>query len=131
MFCGEDRGSLRSFAHFCIDAGADVVFGHGPHVARAMELYKEHLIAYSLGNFCTPYGISLSGISGYAPLLEVKLDSAGRFSGGRIHSFLQVRGQGPRLDSKHLAAQEVCRLTQLDCPQGLLQISDEGVLRRK
>ena len=131
MFCGEDRGSLRSFAHFCIDAGADVVFGHGPHVARAMELYKEHLIAYSLGNFCTPYGISLSGISGYAPLLEVKLDSAGRFSGGRIHSFLQVRGLGPRLDSKHRAAQEVRRLTQLDFPQGLLQISDEGVLRRK
>lgn len=73
VFCGEDRGSLRSFAHFCIDAGADVVFGHGPHVARAMEVYKEHFIAYSLGNFCTPYGISLSGISGFAPLLELQI----------------------------------------------------------
>lgn len=131
IFCGEDRGSLRSFAHFCIDAGADVVFGHGPHVARAMELYKEHLIAYSLGNFCTPYGISLSGISGYAPLLEVWLDSVGRFAGGRIHSFLQQRGKGSRLDSSHRAAQEIRRLTQLDFPQGHLQITSEGVLSKK
>lgn len=131
VFCGEDRGSLRSFAHFCIDAGADVVFGHGPHVARAMEVYKEHLIAYSLGNFCTPYGISLSGISGYAPLLELQIDNEGRFQSGKIHSFIQHRGIGPRLDINHSAAREIRRLTQLDFPKGVLQIHADGTLSKE
>lgn len=34
-----------------IDAGADAVIGHHPHVLQGMELYKGKLIAYSLGNF--------------------------------------------------------------------------------
>lgn len=130
VFCGEDRGSLRSFAHFCIDAGADVVFGHGPHVARAMEVYKEHFIAYSLGNFCTPYGISLSGISGFAPLLELQIDNEGRFQNGKIHSFIQHRGIGPRLDVNNSAAKEISRLTQLDFPNGVLKIHADGSLSK-
>lgn len=130
-FYGEDRGSLREFAHFCIDAGADVVYGHGPHVVRAVELYKEHLIAYSLGNFCTPYGMSLSGISGYAPVLEVKVLSDGRFVGGRIHSFIQQRGVGPRLDTENRVAREMRRLTLLDVPGTPIDIADDGTITRK
>ena len=34
-----------------IDAGADLVVGHGPHLLRGMELYKGKPIFYSLGNF--------------------------------------------------------------------------------
>lgn len=131
VFCGEDRGSLREFAHFCIDAGADVVFGHGPHVTRAVELYKEHFIAYSLGNFCTPYGMSLSGISGYAPVLELQLREDGRFAEGQIHSFIQQRGLGPRKDEQHRVAREMKRLTLLDMPQTPLVIDDYGLIRRK
>lgn len=130
-FYGEDRGSLREFAHFCIDAGADVVYGHGPHVVRAVELYKEHLIAYSLGNFCTPYGMSLSGISGYAPVLEVKVLSDGRFAGARIHSFIQQRGVGPRLDTENRVAREMRRLTLLDVPGTPIDIADDGTITRK
>jgi poly-gamma-glutamate capsule biosynthesis protein CapA/YwtB (metallophosphatase superfamily) len=33
-FLGEDRGDLIAFTHKMIDAGADVVFGHGPHIMR-------------------------------------------------------------------------------------------------
>ena len=36
----ENRGNVYEFAHTLIDAGADVVFGHGPHVPRAIEVYK-------------------------------------------------------------------------------------------
>ncbi len=39
------------FAHLAIDNGADLVLGHHPHVLQGMELYKNRLIAYSLGNF--------------------------------------------------------------------------------
>ena len=44
---------LTELGHEVIDHGADIVFGHGPHVTRAMEIYKDRLICYSLGNFCT------------------------------------------------------------------------------
>jgi poly-gamma-glutamate synthesis protein (capsule biosynthesis protein) len=36
--------------HAAVDAGADIVFGHHPHVIQAVELYKRGVIAYSLGN---------------------------------------------------------------------------------
>ncbi|MBN9429286.1 MAG: CapA family protein [Burkholderiales bacterium] len=39
------------FAHAAIDAGADVVAGHGPHVTLGVELYRGRPIFYSLGNF--------------------------------------------------------------------------------
>ncbi|HEY8206265.1 MAG TPA: CapA family protein [Myxococcaceae bacterium] len=50
-FLGEDRGDERAFAHTVVDAGADLVLGHGPHLLRGMERYKGRLIAYSMGNF--------------------------------------------------------------------------------
>ncbi|MBI4936228.1 MAG: CapA family protein [Actinobacteria bacterium] len=42
---------LRRAAHDAIDAGADLVVGHHPHVLQGFEWYRGHLIAYSLGNF--------------------------------------------------------------------------------
>jgi len=38
-------------AHRAIDAGADVVIGHHPHVLQGIERYKNGVIFYSLGNF--------------------------------------------------------------------------------
>ena len=34
-----------------IEAGADVVTGHGPHVLRGIEIHRDKPILYSLGNF--------------------------------------------------------------------------------
>jgi poly-gamma-glutamate synthesis protein (capsule biosynthesis protein) len=42
---------LQEFAHFCIDKGAHAVVGHGPHLLRPMEIYKQRPIFYSLGDF--------------------------------------------------------------------------------
>lgn len=42
---------LVDAAHAAIDAGADVVVSHGPHVLRGIEIYKGRPIFYSLGNF--------------------------------------------------------------------------------
>ena len=39
-------------AHACIDAGADLIVGHSPHVPKAIEVYKGKAIFYSLGVFC-------------------------------------------------------------------------------
>lgn len=46
-----------SFAHALIDAGADVVFGHSPHVFRGIEIYKKKVILYSAGNFIDDYAV--------------------------------------------------------------------------
>ena len=131
-FLGENRGNLRSFTHFCIDNGADVVYGHGPHVVRAVELYKGHFIAYSLGNFCTPYGVNISGISGYAPVLQLTINASdGTFAGGKINSFIQQRGKGPRRDPQNLVAKEIRSLTNADFSNPLLTIADDGIISRK
>lgn len=42
---------LQTFSHACIDAGADAIIGHGPHVLRGIEIYNQRPIFYSLGNF--------------------------------------------------------------------------------
>jgi hypothetical protein len=77
-FYGEDRGDVYEFAHSLIDAGADIIFGHGPHVTRAVEVYKK-FIAYSLGNFCTYGGINVSGINGWSPILKSIHKQSGNF----------------------------------------------------
>lgn len=47
----EPADFIIEFAHACIDAGADIVIGHGPHMLRGLEIYKGKPIFYSLGNF--------------------------------------------------------------------------------
>ena len=128
---GERRGNVEKFAHTAIDAGADIVFGHGPHVPRAAELYNDRIIFYSLGNFCTPYQMSLTGISGYAPMPEVMVDAKGNFLGGKIHSFIQKPGIGPRLDSSNAAAALIKSLSLSDFPNSPLAIASDGTLSRK
>ncbi len=97
-YYGEPRGDVVRFARMVVDAGADFVFGHGPHVVRGAERYEDRLIAYSLGNFATYYGISVAGIKGVAPILIVTLDGNGRFVEGEIVSTEQIRPAGPSVD---------------------------------
>lgn len=99
-YFGEPRGDVVRFARMMVDAGADLVVGHGPHVVRAMERYRNRLIAYSLGNFATYYGISVEGIKGIAPVLVATLDGEGNFLEGKIYSTTQLRPDGPSIDEE-------------------------------
>ena len=45
----------REFAHAAIDAGADVVFGHGCHMLQAVELYRGKPVMHCLGNFVSDW----------------------------------------------------------------------------
>ena len=126
IFVGENRGNPYSFAHRAIDAGADIVWGHGPHVVRAVDLYKGRFIAYSLGNFATYGTINVNGISGYAPIIEVETDRSGKFIRGKIHSAIQHKAEGPRWDSSYRVAKEIRNLTQQDFPESTLSISEAG-----
>ena len=129
-FHGWNRGDVRQFAHLAIDCGADIVYGHGPHVPRAMELYNDHLIAYSLGNFAT-IGMGTAGAVGYAPLLIARIDGNGKFVDGKIHSLIQPGKIGPRRDAQNRAAHDIWTLTQEDIKDNKLNIADDGTITRK
>ena len=129
MFYGEDRGDVVKFSHAVIDAGADLVIGHGPHVPRAMELYKNRLIAYSLGNFLTYQGIRITGENGVAPILDVILAPSGEFKEGQIVSARQYRPQGTQFDKKAEAARIIEQLTKDDFPNTPLIFLKKGVFK--
>ncbi len=97
-FAGEDRGDVIAFAHAAIDAGADIVIGQGPHVPRALEFYRHHLIAYSIGNFWTYEGVMTYAVSGLGPVLEAWLAPDGTIAGFTIHSTRQAGLGVPHLD---------------------------------
>lgn len=125
-FYGEDRGNVYKFAHTLIDAGADIVLGHGPHVSRAFEIYNNKFIAYSLGNFCTYSRFNLDGIKGYAPIAEVEIDTKGNFIKGRLHSAKQIDEIYPFMDDKKGALREIKKLTEKDFPESRLIFEEDG-----
>jgi len=125
-YIGEDRGNVYQFAHRAIDDGADLVIGHGPHVPRAVDVYKDHLIIYSLGNFCTYHRFNLEGHASVAPLLEIKISRKGKFLTGKIYSFRQLGEGGPVPDSSSNALNDIKELTLQDIPEVKLHFDDDG-----
>lgn len=129
-FFGEKRGDVNKFAHNAIDAGADVILGTGPHVSRAVEIYKNRLIAYSLGNFCTYKSVSVVGVCGIAPILRIYINKKGEFLNGRIFSVKQSHEGGLQTDSLNGAAQRIRMLTMMDFPQSGLDITGDGFIAK-
>lgn len=127
-FYGESRGNLRAFAHAVIDAGAALVIGHGPHVLRGLELYKGHLIAYSLGNFATYGRMSLRDACGLTCVLSVTLDDTGRFKQGRVSPMFQRSPGIPLPDPKRQAIQKLQALSRADFGKSAPKLATDGTL---
>lgn len=126
MFLGENRGDVHRFAHAVVDAGAHIVFGHGPHVPRAVDVYKGAFIAYSLGNFWTYGRFNLRGTAGIAPVAEVNIDKTGHILSVRLHSTKQDHPGGPRMDPDRGAAKLTAQLTAQDFPELRMQFLPDG-----
>jgi hypothetical protein len=127
-FRGEQRGDVALFARTMVEAGADLVFGHGPHVPRGVEIHEGRLIAYSLGNFATYYGIRVTGNNGLAPLLLASVDREGAFLDGRVVSFRQRRPRGPVPDASGEAFRLMRQLSLADFPDSAPAFLDDGRL---
>jgi hypothetical protein len=127
-FLGEDRGDLRGFTHAAVDAGADLVLGSGPHVVRAMEVYKGKLIAYSLGNFATYGPFNLNGENGLSLVLEAHLAPDGTFTRGRAYAVKQEKPGGPKMDSAIRIVPILRALSNADFPQSAVVVGPQGEL---
>ena len=127
IFYKENRGNVYAFSHAVIDAGADVVLGHGPHVTRAVEVYKNKFIAYSLGNFCTYGMFSLKGPNGFAPLLQLKVNEKGDFLYADIISVKQDKINGLTLDDNDNAFKKIKYLTEIDFPEIKLKFENNRI----
>jgi len=125
-FFGENRGNPREFAHTVIDAGADLVLGHGPHVLRAIEVYKGRAIAYSLGNFVGYGTLSNAGDTQYSVIFKGELAKDGELLDARLIP-VSLAGDGiPRIDPQGGAIEQVRSLTQADFPDTPIRIHDDG-----
>jgi len=128
-FYGENRGNLVKFSHLAIDSGADLVLGHGPHVPRAMELYKERLIAYSLGNFIGYHVFSINSYTSYSLILEVNLDKTGKFETGKIIPLILSSEGIPHYDAEGRSIKLIKNLMDNDIKNKNLILNNEGILQ--
>ena len=126
MFFGEKRGDPRAFAHAVTDAGADLVLGHGPHVMRGMEVYRGHLIVYSMGNFCTYGWFHLENETALTAVFSIRLGVDGKFLDGKLIPGRQLGEGGPTMDPAGAAIGLVRSLSVTDFGQNAPLIRDDG-----
>ena len=126
IFYGENRGDPIAFSHAVIDAGADIVIGHSPHVLRAMEFYKGKLIAYSLGNFAGYHALGTGGVVGISAILRVTLRGDGSFVSGTLIPARMIAPGVPRLDPQKQSTSLVSGLSKADFPKTGAHLGADG-----
>jgi hypothetical protein len=124
----EPRGDLRRWARAVIDAGADAVIGHGPHVLRGIEFHRGRPIAYSLGNFATYRGFNLEGVRSLTGVLQLQLGGRGGFQGARFIPMTQPPRRGPAPDPGAAAVALIRRLSLEDFGGGAARIAPDGTI---
>jgi hypothetical protein len=124
----EPRGDLRAWAHAVIDAGADAVVGHGPHVLRGVEFWKGKPIVYSLGNFATYRGFNLVGPQALTGVLQLELAGDGRLVRARLVPMRQAPLQGPAPDTLDATIPAIRSLSEEDFGPASARIADDGAI---
>lgn len=129
FYLGENRGNVIAFSHAVVDAGADLVVGHGPHVLRGMEWRHGRLIAYSMGNFGGYKVFSLGGALSVSAILRVTLRGDGTFESGTLVPTHLVGKGVPALDPAEAAHEAVRTLSKQDFGARAVRITSTGELR--
>lgn len=126
IFYGENRGDVYKFARAVSDAGADLIIGHGPHVLRAMEIYNNSFIAYSLGNFVGYKQFSLAGNNGISAILQITLNDNLKINSAKVIPIKLINGGIPVLDDSKEAINKLNNYADLDFPNGGVKFNSEG-----
>jgi poly-gamma-glutamate synthesis protein (capsule biosynthesis protein) len=87
-----------ALAHKAIDAGADMVLAHHPHVIQGVEFYKDRLIAYSLGDFVFDH---YSRETGESFILDAQLGPDGVTNATATPVYLDAHGAPEYVQGKH------------------------------
>jgi poly-gamma-glutamate capsule biosynthesis protein CapA/YwtB (metallophosphatase superfamily) len=112
-----------AMAHALVDAGADLILGSHPHVVQALEIYKDRLIVYSMGDFVFDH---YSRVTGETFVLQVSLPKDGTApSGTIIPVYLSDRTGVPSVVTGTAAKRILDRLTSLSASRGL-QLKRDG-----
>lgn len=112
-YAAQPSVAQKNFAHAAIDAGADLVIGHHPHVVQTVEKYLDKYILYSLGNFV--FDQMWSEETRHGMTARITLDRTGvkdiRYEPIIIDDYAQPRlaeadEAGPIIERLHLDAPE-------------------------
>lgn len=129
LYLGENRGDPIRFAKAMIDAGADLIVGHGPHVLRGMEFYQGRLIAYSLGNFAGGGNmLNRSGRLGWGGVLKISLKPDGTWVDGSFASTYMNELGLPTMDPDDRGLGLVRELSGADFPKTGATFDDSGTI---
>jgi hypothetical protein len=129
VFLGENRGDPVRFSRAVIDAGADLVVGHGPHVLRGLEFYRGRLIAYSLGNFAGGGNmLDNSGRLGWGAVLKVSLLPDGSWRSGQLVSTYMNSSGRPTVDARKRGLGLVTDLSRRDFPATGARLDGTGAI---
>jgi hypothetical protein len=130
LYLGGSRGNPVAFARTVVEAGADLVIGHGPHVLRAIEWRGDVPVIYSLGNLVT-YGpfVNREPLNRGAVVCAT-LDSTGRARSVRLLPTMQRWPGSMVRDRSRRALVLVDSLSRLDFPRTGARVSSAGLVTR-
>lgn len=116
----------RELAHAMIDAGADIIVGHHPHVLQGIEFYQDKPILYSIGNFIFLKNDDLCGRTG---VFELILNKEG-FKSGKFHPVNIQYCKANLLNVNEGRGKEILdMLRELSSPWGTI-INENGTITR-
>lgn len=127
IFLGRiDRGNPVAFARTSIEAGASIVFGHGPHVMRAAEWRGDRIAFHSLGNLLTYGPFSNGEPINRGALACVVVGPDGGVREAAVRSTQQLAPGVLIADPRHRAAFLMDSLGRLDFPRNGVRLDAEG-----
>ncbi len=131
QFAGGTRGNPVAFARTAIEAGADLVIGHGPHVLRAVEWRGDAFVAYSLGNLLTYGPFTQTHPNNRGGILCADLDPDGTVVAAELRPTRQVAPGLVRPDAERLALRMVDELSAGDFPTTGGRVREDGTIARR
>lgn len=120
----------ETYAHFAIDAGADLVIMHHPHVVQGLEIYNNRTICYSLGNFCFGGNKDVRAMEALVAGVTLTFSDDGTYLGQQVDLYpANISGTYPGNNFQPVfvtgqQALDVMALVQNDTPYELAPFSD-------
>ena len=107
LYLGENRGDVVAFSRSAVLAGADLVFGSGPHVIRGCEFYRGKLISYSLGDQIFAIDRDGESFEREGLVLQIEFKPKGHLISHQFRSTSLTNNGWPVLDSKNTALERL------------------------